>query len=50
MIETKFVRIRVSVGDTLEVLDVTGVFSYVKVIGIFLVVVWLDVHNLVFTC
>jgi hypothetical protein len=46
--EAKSVRIRVRVGDILEVLDVTGVFSYVKVIGImhhehsvFLVVVWL---------
>lgn len=46
--ETKPVRIRVSVGDILEVLDVTNVFSYVKVIGVmrhensvFFVVVWL---------
>ena len=46
--DAELVRIRIRVGDTLEVLDVTGTFSYVKVLGImchersvFLVVVWL---------
>jgi hypothetical protein len=46
--EAEFVRIQVRVGDILEVLEETGVFSNVKVMGImchensiFLVIVWL---------